>query len=720
MKKLLNKKGSVLFLVVVVMSILLVVASATYYIVSNQRQSVEVHYNSEQSYQTAYSVSQTVENYLTQVHNQISKGASYEDTIFGKIKELSVGGTMNATKDLKELGLGKFEVTIKKTDENADGDEMSFEVTTTSTVDGETSTLVQVWKVKLSAADTKYFTRFLTSTGLGTGTDTFLQVQQIFGENYFENEFTTIKDPTIQHRSIYSTGTFIDAGMSYDENFEDKELVVAGNLYFDGQSRTMIAKRLLVGGNLELRRQVSLQDNKAKTPYILPVYVLGDLVIKNGVDFDTGNNKIVFFVQGNCNIDCGNLNGNCEFYVNKNVDFKVNNCNAQVKIRYKENLNDINNKLSGKDVVQAAVDFNEEMNKIPDNEFTNGWTDVANYISNNTAVGTYKTWNALAFFEEGGKFYNAPAFNAAQEIDKAISANTGESKYYIQNSAPVAPGSSEKKSYIQYTNDSAMLTIGESCKYIRPTYTPNNRGKFAIMIDASESDIYIYLDPNNSDVFTFYENPSSMNVLVKGSHSVIFVLPENITFKMTTNEFIGHYELAKKIAGKDLSYFDDITKLYLCNGTGDTLVSLFTPESSTNIMTYITEDDGSEYFCLDTSKFGGEPVHNNIFIVSRGQNDFDMTSETTLAGYVYAPKSTLDITASGNHMKFFGGLIVGGFRYDHQSGPLAFCEPYDEYNEHGANIVADLINETPSYGGDKDDIAPDKKTQSEITFEGYK
>ena len=73
MKKLLNKKGSVLFLVVVVMSILIVAASATFYIVNNQHSSVNVRYSSEQSYQTAVSVSDTVSKYIDGYLEAISK-----------------------------------------------------------------------------------------------------------------------------------------------------------------------------------------------------------------------------------------------------------------------------------------------------------------------------------------------------------------------------------------------------------------------------------------------------------------------------------------------------------------------------------------------------------------------------------------------------------------------------------------------------------------------
>lgn len=63
-KRLYRNNGSVLFVVLVIMSILIIGATATYYVVNNQHASIEVYYNSEQSYQAARSLSQTVSDFL--------------------------------------------------------------------------------------------------------------------------------------------------------------------------------------------------------------------------------------------------------------------------------------------------------------------------------------------------------------------------------------------------------------------------------------------------------------------------------------------------------------------------------------------------------------------------------------------------------------------------------------------------------------------------------
>lgn len=723
MKKLLNKKGSVLFLVVVVMSLLIIAASATYYVVSSQRSSVEVHYASEQSYQTALSVSETVEGYLAAVLKQVSKGdIDYKNTIFKKMMDMSPTDTLVASKDLREYGLGGFDIEIKKDPALSTEDESVFNITTKSEVNGETTTLTQVWKVKLTEEETKYFTRFLTSTGMGTGEDTALLVNNIYGDNYFENEFTTFKDDTKLHRSIYSTGTIISQGMIYDSiDMKDEEVVIAGNYYIDPQPKNIEVNRILVGGNMEFNQGGNQVINTKA------VYVMGDLTIKAPLNV----NDVTFFVQGDCHIENANIDGKCKFYVendlywqggnwnanngemhvNHDIHFTGGNMNGLKELSYGNKMYDGSGnevtKISNMDGSNVTVDIGSEMQNIDglDDDPANGdfdsWIDVQNYISNSTAVGTYQVWDALHFFEgateerpDVGKFFDSPTFDIAAEI----SANHTEMSDCSENEYEC-----KQINTIEQDGEGALVTIKESCRYRMPTYAPKSR--FALIIDASDEDIYVYLDPNGQDTFQFYPDGASLNVLIKGTHSVIFVLPENKTFRMAKNCFIGHYELAKKIAGSELSSKNEIWNCYLNNGNGDQMRDLLADKTKYVLKT-ITEEDGTESTFLNDEEFGGNPVHNNIFLVSRGNNQFDFAEVCTLAGYIYAPSTTLDISASGNHMKFFGGLIVGGFRYDHKEGLLAFCSPYDPYNGDGANVVSNLISQASNgvYGspGSKD------------------
>lgn len=754
MKKLLNKKGSVLFLVVVVMSILLVVASATYYIVSNQRQSVEVHYNSEQSYQTAYSVSKTVENFITQENNRISNGESYENTIFGKIKTLPLNGTMNAAKDLEALGLGKFDVTITKTDE--DGDEMSFEVTTTSKVNGESTKLIQVWTVVLSEKETKYFTRFLTSTGLGTGTDTFLWSENIYGDNYFENAFTTFDLESGLHRSVYSTGTIIDKGIKC-EDMQDEEMVIQGNYYLESNYKDKNVNRIFVGGNFVI-------GNGQQTLTANAVYVMGDFV-SDAQELKNNNPNTTYFIYGDCYVKSGKVASACNLYVegnlywdgnwdtnggevhvNKSIYYGGSGLDKVSSLTYGENLFDksgnptnIDKAVKQKTDIESVIKSVEAIVKTEKDDLNfnlSTWTNIANYISNETAVGKYQTWDALSLFEKAtaekpaGKFANKPTFDIGQEIN-----NTANSSTRTMSGKPGEDACTKVNTVERNQNGYTRVTIRETCKYLMPVNKPADR--FVLVIDATDEDIYIYLDPNGKDYFQFYPI-SPLNVLIKGSHSVIFVLPENITFRMNDGTgsytFIGHYEIAKKLlnlmdASKDIDRIEDITDISLSNPGGiDGLRKLFSDESDQYLLKTITKTKGKEveqYTFLDDAKFGGNAVHNNIFLVSRGANQFDFKSVCTLAGYVYAPKTTLEIEASGNHMKFFGGLIVGGFKYSHKEGMLAFCSPYDPYNTDGSgniigeNVVSNLISQAsggvisggPSSTGEK---------QVKVTFEGYK
>lgn len=726
MKKLLNKKGSVLFLVVVVMSILLVVASATYYIVSNQRQSVEVHYNSEQSYQTAYSVSRTVSDYLLNQQQKInsSNSFSYENTIFGKIAALSEGGTITSTTDkeaFRNLGLGDFEVTIKKTKGAANAEEMEFEVTTKSTVNDETTSLTQVWKVKLSAKETKYFTRFLTSTGLGVPTDTYLKVQNIFGDNYFENEFTTIEHPTEQNKSIYSSGTIIDYGINYN-NFTDKEVVVGGNYYIDGSnSREINVKRILVGKDMYVKRNESILANS--------VYVVGDLIIDTG---EFKGNNTTFFVQGDCYVKQGKIVGNCTIYAN-NI-YWSSTIDGGSQLKYCGELYDGsgNNKITVNGITKTTKtevegEINSRDEKFAEEGKENsptGWAAVAAYISNNTAVGTYKEWDALSFFEEGGKFENAPVININNEINTV--ANNNAAKGYITTIDPNKPD--DKKSTMERPNAGSqnawLLTIKETCKL--PVSESSATTSLAIVIDASDEDIYVYLDDDGTHNYTFYPTGRAVNVLIKGSHPVIFVLPEDVTFDFSNQQFIGHYALAKKLSGA--GNFDTVEYLTQGPNLTDKITGKGDYDSKIGNVAFKTEkgDDNEEYTFLNKDAFGGETIHNNIFLVSRENNSFSFNASNVFAGYVYAPRSTLEVTTGGGAcMRFFGGLIVGGFRYDHQSGLLGFCQPYDPYNKDksgnviGANVVANLIAEA---GGEEisDGDSPNGLKNVILTPEGYK
>lgn len=741
MKKLLNKKGSVLFLVVVVMSLLIIAASATYYVVSSQRSSVEVHYASEQSYQTALSVSETVEGYLAAVLKQVSKGdIDYKNTIFKKMMDMSPTDTLVASKDLREYGLGGFDIEIKKDPALSTEDESVFNITTKSEVNGETTTLTQVWKVKLTEEETKYFTRFLTSTGKDVGEDTFLRVQQVYGENYFENEFTTIERPTYIHRSMYSTGTLIDKGFSYDDEFSDKEIVVAGNYYRSGASESNRVNRVIVGGDMNIKSSSNEILNAEA------VYVLGDLYIDAPFSCSTDSTKPTnIFVYGNCYVK-NKINGGCKIYVendmywqgadwdgsngelhvNHDIHYTSGNMNGLKELSYGNKMYDGSGntitKMQNTSGSNTATDIEAKMTEIkssdanPDNTDLSSWLDVKNYVSNSTAVGTYQVWDALHFFEEAtperpdaGKFASAPAFNMDQEISNA---NDGQPNELI----PMT--NSAKGSVIQRDNNGrVMVTIKESCKYIMPKSSYSSR--YGVVIDATDEDVYVYLDPNDSSEFSFYPGSlNSMNVLIKGSHSVIFVLPEGITYKMNDRSFVGHYELAKKQTGIS-DEFQLVTDCDLAQGNTDKWKNYLMEDSSEYLLDTITDENGEKYTVLDKNEFGSEPVHNNIFLVSRKNNKFDLTSTCVLAGYIYAPSTTMEITANGNNMKFFGGLIVGGFKYDHQDGYLAFCSPYDQYNGDGANVVSNLISQASDgvYGSPGSN---DNKKQLSAEMLGYK
>ncbi|MCH5199830.1 MAG: hypothetical protein J1F60_02630 [Oscillospiraceae bacterium] len=710
MKRLLNKRGSVLFLVVVVMALLLVAASATYYVVRNQHASANAHYNSEQSYQTAYSVSDVLENYLASTFAQISSNPSaYNGSLFQKIMNMGTGeaNALTAGNDFSEYGLGEYDIKIVKSAAST-SDEAVFEVIIKSNTNGETTTLTQVWKIALSPSETKYFTRFLTTTGVGVLEDTYIQCQRIYGEAYFENEFTVINNPARVNRSVYSAGTLIDTGWEF-ENTADKEVVIADNYYLDGVAgHAMEMKQIFVGADM--------YDKSTKPIYAQGVYVLGDFT------YESNGNSIAstVFVKGNCYIK-GYVGANANFYVDGDLHLGRGSTapwnrsmlgtvyvkgdvyfddpgenGGNVKIYYGGNV--YGNKGS------YAVDMQQKDDILTTTQaaltsvsggLVNSWNEVALYISNQTAVGTYQVWDAESLFEAGGDYADAPTINFKAAAD-ANGYNTGKT---------TAVGNSGK-SYVEYVTGGSgsgfRAIIKESCRIV-PAPT-GGWGTYCYIFDATDEDIYVYLDSNGNKgdngepLFQFFTNWASANsVYVTGTHSVIFVLPVGTDFKGSNQTFIGHYDLAHKIYGLEKNF----------NGLGVDWQSAMTSVDAYNaklgdaVFKTVTDDEGTEYRFLDSTKFGGAKVHNNVFLVCKdSDNTIDFNVSCMLAGYIYAPNVRMDIgSGAGGMTQFFGGLIVGSYKYINTSAILAFCSPYDPYNIDpstgevvGGNVVSNLIS----------------------------
>lgn len=686
MSRLLNKKGSVLFLVLVVMSLLIIAASATYYIVNNQSRSTTVRYSSEQSYQTAKSMSSAVSKYINGYLNAIKASGEkevgkYSNTVVGKMLQ----GETISTKDLDLLAMGmsesdlaKVNVTIKPSGTKMDKDNTInfYDIEVYSEYNGETTKVTQVIAIETGPAE--YFTRFLTSTGKRSE-DVIVSAYQILSGAYFENDFTRLSGAHMND-SVYVSGTFDDDGVIYHRsvNGSQTDIVVNDNFYCKGAAGAVVdVNEIYVGGNFLCAKQI-LADN---------VYVLGDYTC----NMSQGSSNSVFYIDGDCYLNSGTTSGSDyqKFYING--DLYINNkSESQGEFHVKGNViipgqdmtlttkgiecggkflyadgtevSDADGGWTGEPAPTGwfrnwKITFNDSYISLFDDERV---ADVVNNIANNTAKNKYGSWDAEGYFNK--------TFTEAKTI------NPSDPKYKAGE-----------------WSDDYSVTINESCKLQPASWY---WGKHYIIIDASEKDIYIYLDSNGlkkdgRDYFSFNRAneaaDSSVNIVVKGTHSVIFVLPRTTDFRIGSFAFVGHIGLAKYMTGKsdDDELIKDVSNIR----------SFFKPEPEniTKIQNLFVPGDNDSTI-IDRSKLADKQTHNNIFIVTTGTSNWiDIGGEATFCGYMYAPSSVMRCNEAGQTIGFVGGLIMGSYTYENMTATLAFTTPYDYDGIYGMTKKTDIV-----------------------------
>ena len=736
MKKILNKRGSVLFLVVVIMAILVVAASATYYVLSNQHASAETHYSSEQSYQTAYSVSDTIKRYFTEYNKKIaSKEATFEGSIFEKMWDSIT--PLTAAKDLREYGLGEYDITIEKigttVDPSTNSETRTFDITVLADTNGETTKLTQVWTITLSEEETEYYTRFLTSTGEDAkGRDVRIGAQNIYGVTYFENAYTSFSNAWLQ-RSLYCLGTLVDqeTGILF-KNAADEEMVIAGNYYNDtAGGDALVLNRLMVGNDF---------FNNQKPIKAKVVYVVGDLFW----NANQSSTNSTFFVQEDCHLNSqigtdsviyvgGDLYigddlktnwDNCgTFYVDGNVYIKGGTGNVK-NVFYTGTLTDevgiaadrlskfigsgqpgfvsfdIENKLNEKAIETKDDDPNT-------NDVFSDWTDVVRYISNSTAKGSYQDWNAEAYFNA---HYGADSANPAPTIDFETSFNLGKSQeiptglplYGYDATGQVIIANSEFE-----VSDGGwgpyIATIGTHCRLRSGSVTSSQS---LVIFDTSkitdDDAMYVYLEcPDGEDAFHFLGGwAAATHFIVKGSKPLVFVLPDDKNVEISSDCFIGHYDVA--------SYFTGTNDVSLMRGKYINQLAA-TKKSEADKM--FKEDETTGLTVFNPTVFGSSDVHNNIFLVGNGYGTVKVNGQFTFCGYIYTPHMMMDFTDNTGSLSFIGGLIVGSYIYNSTSSDLVFINP------NPMEIVTDLMskaNNTP--GVPKPDDQAKKVTVDFIAY----
>jgi len=673
MKKLLCKKGSVLFLVVVVMSILIIAASATFYIVNNQTNSVNVRYSSEQSYQTALSVSDTVSDYIDGYIAAISSSGKemtkYKDTVIGKMVSMSTGTSNDITSDIPlDSSMGTAKVTIRKTSTKNSGDNTVhiFEITTDSEVNGETVTITQVKEI--ITGPTEYFTRFLTSTGKHPD-DVNITADKIISSAYFENDFTRLSNATM-NESLYSSGTFYNNGIIF--NAPTKEIVIAENFYNYGFGQSVECGKIYVGGNLESSSTFTANE----------IYVLGDVTFKQDLTGGT------YYVNGNVYLD--NINTNdCIFYVNGNVYFSnINKPQGKFYVKKDVILNNwqwaslkeckYGGALTG---TTTATTFSH------DTDIGTPFADTAKisaYIASATGKQKYEKWSVEEYFVNSFTDYvenvvtdpgdgHLVSYNIKNAVIPGERSDTwvdgdpaADKPAWIDGHDPVA---GQKHTYIKspygglaicyisescalrsWTNDSFNATINwNGGTGTHPFYTNGGKENYIVIDTGSKrpggKEIYILLDKGTNSYFSFGADNTIqfVNVIIKGDYPVIFIIPEGTSYKTSAFLYVGHANLAAKMCGcTDYNDLISSQRQLFSQFTGKTSVI----EGFIDIQS--AADPKMQPTALIKSGSGIPDFHNNIFLVSNSNKDIvDMNSMNIFYGYLYAPNTKLNVDLGG-------------------------------------------------------------------------
>ena len=757
MRRLLNKKGSVLFLVVVVMSILIIAASATFYIVNNQHSSVNVRYSSEQSYQTAVSVSKTVSDYIDGYITALSKSGKemgkYKDSIIGKMVGMSVGTSNDITSDIPlDDGMGSAKVTIRKTAVKNSGDNTVylFEITTNAEVNGETSVITQVKEIV--TGPTEYFTRFLTSTG-NYPEDVNITANKIVSSAYFENDFTRLSNADV-NESIYSSGTFCNGGIKLNE--PTKEIVVAENFYNQGWGNPIVCDKIYVGGNLETSGMLTVNQ----------VYVLGDVIITQNQSGAT------FYIDGDCTINAGTTGAT--FFINGNVTLKGNIGQGTIKVKGDVIIDGFTNAVAsceyGGNIIEktpSSRDWEAEFTKNTSIGTPFGDADVVSaYISNSTGKQKYGEWAAEKYFVKTFTDYveNVSADYSTYNIKNAIVPGKASDTWtpdddpddepdWINGSAWNADGTSavlnQKHTYLsgKYGSGTAICYINESCALqgwssanigTYSDYWTNGGGLGYIVIDTGPKrdngkELYILLDKGSKSYFSFgaeggtdgFSGTQHVNVLIKGDYPVIFILPEGTKYMASPFLFVGHANLAVEMCGC-VDYNDLVsTKRMVFNSFGTSVLPLI----ESYIDTTAPAQPSGQPTAIIKSGAGIPDFHNNIYFVSNSSTDIIDMYTQIFHGYIYAPNTKFNVNLEGGGnsvVQFLGGMIVGSYNYSNFGGVLAYLTPYDYKDLYGLTKKTDIVKKlmsiasggTPS-GDDLDSVIIKPSTGASPTI-GYK
>lgn len=238
------------------------------------------------------------------------------------------------------------------------------------------------------------------------------------------------------------------------------------------------------------------------------------------------------------------------------------------------------------------------------------------------------------------------------------------------------PDGKDKDMYVYLPANCYMEKIPAANEWSSPTYSFSNA--------ASDSDKFNCFRWNNEPSGAF---EGWFSVLVKGKGSVIFVVPDKVTYFAQRRLFMGHYNLMKEISPSSI-ISDGAVRDYGCfaNQGAETEAKIENIMYEKSISYEGKERHYNGLIFKDdiiNKYLTSGAIHNNIFIVAIEKNssaNFD-AQYNTFCGFMYAPYMTFEAGKdTSTSFAMFGGLIVSDYTMGTTTRTFMATLPYDYYD----------------------------------------
>ncbi len=601
LRKYLSSRGSALFMVLSTMTALLIVVMAMYFSVVSSRSVQYAVFNQEQSYQSSISVADAVIAGLND---------GKLDKLSGEFFKLKVGETKSTegnnfaslvgtgTKE-DDVNIGAYDVTVTRL--NDEGEFYVYDFTVTAMVNGVTETTHTLVRLSAGTPVPPPAGKTFTATG-------YLPNENWLGRGYYYDEVHIDSEYCIlglgygvnESVSPQIFGDFTAAGSveinslnqndSYDPKASGKprQWAIGGNLKLNKTLASTNATnwlnhgtddehtKLIIGGDLYI------EDNEAL--YIPPnvdIYVLGDCYM------GTSNSKGNLFVGGRLYAQ-GNLygggvpiwayssNGNGYVYLSNSDDI-----DEYSKGPY-GNTNDCVEMWGDTDETKAIFskdDIIEKLNvAIGSNSYPKWEPEVDNIDPVDIAFNSYGGGDVSGLNDpiNGGMIPN----NTNVFKDNALKYSATNKSCTIGNIYDVAP----LNSYASGTNDYyIIIDSGDDPENVFTVRLLANRN--LIMPDHANPDVAAPIS-NRTDSYdssigeneTFMFRPypyevddetTRIHVLIKGRGTVIFDIPQGVTYQASSWDFVGHMNW-QALLGMNPGMVDKISQCVHTNCAGGT------------------------------------------------------------------------------------------------------------------------------------------------------